>query len=894
MGTEVVLRFLIDKLKSLLGGEERAWLTTELQDEFSKIISESECLIPFLQAADASAETEARRIWMKRVREVVFEVEDILDDLALHFWQHESVGVLHKAFSTIPDKIIRHRITVQIREIHTKFQKLSEDAHVYLMAGGILSSASEDHSIFPPHLEEDDIVGTKTAIDELLKWLVEGEERLTVVSVVGMGGLGKTTLVRQVFNSPYIKNRFDCHAWVTVSQSFRKDKLLQSMIKQFDEQVHHEVHGWTEVELAEHLHRYLQSKRYVIVLDDVWSIDLWEGIKHMLPDTRCGSRVIVTTRNYEVAMSTYGHVYNLQLLTSEEAWSLFRKKAFPPDAECPQELEKPSRYVVTRCGGLPLAIAVTGGFFSTKRDLSEWEPFIHNLGSKLESNPYFTTLIRVIKLSYNALPYYLKFCFLYMGIFPEDVPIRITRLIRLWIAEGFVQAMEGKTREEVALGYLNELVRRSLVRVSEFHDDGRLGSCQIHDLIREMILSVVREESFFIRYGEEDMNLYGRVRRLYINDNFAGVLMLERSQHLLHLRSLLVFGKESIFGSVLAEMGVHKFTFLKVLDLEGTPVKSLPSEIGNLLHLRYLSLRNTMITGLPKSMGKLVNIETLDLKGTCIAALPIEILKLKFLRHLIVSHYDMNGVSVPKGIGKLSALQTLTCIDIASEVAAISELGNLIQMMRLCIANLRREDGRTLCSSIEKMNRLISFKAMSKDGNQSLDLPAISPTPPHLQRIHLNGRLENLPDWIASLHKLVKMSLFGSRLSDDPLKILQSLPNLVVLTLEAAYDGEELCCQAEGLPKLKVLKLARLYGLKSMRVEKGAMPCLQKLHLDECKMLEKVPFGIEHLTHLKELYLMKMPDALIKSITSDGEEDHRKIEHIPLVRTKSISTLAGE
>ncbi|XP_058111972.1 disease resistance protein RPM1-like [Magnolia sinica] len=512
-----------------------------------------------------------------------------------------------------------------------------------------------------------------------------------------------------------------------------------------------------------------------------------------------------------------------------------------------------------------------------------------SLGSEFESDDNLRSMMKILFLSFNDLPYYLKSCFLYLSIFPEDYAIKRMKLIRLWIAEGFVERNEGRSMEDVAEGYLNALIARNLVQVAERKSYGKLITCCIHDLVREIIISKSREEHFFASSVEQNKILCNRIRRLSI---YKSGEKFPKLDGFCHLRSLFIFGVDGLsIGSAITCFSSLKL--FKVVDLENVSMDSFPDALTSLFHLRYLSLENTKMKKLPNSLGKLKNLETLNLKGTFVCELPIEILKLQNLRHLLIYRYArkgvylpfnaVDGIKVPTGMGSMRSLQKLAYIEVESSM--VRELGNLIELRKLGVIKLRTEDGNDLCTSVEKMNHLQAFSARSMDAEELLDLHSLSYPPPTLQRLCLRGRLLKLPQWIASLDNLVSVRLRWSRLRDDPLKALQSLPNLVELFLERAYNGEELYCEAGGYPRLKDLSLLDLKELKKVRIENGAMYCLEKLRIRGCEELGEVPLGLENLTNLKMLYLVDLPFAFLRGLTKDGfNELVNSIQHIPLIR----------
>ncbi|XP_059650141.1 probable disease resistance RPP8-like protein 4 [Cornus florida] len=331
---------------------------------------------------------------------------------------------------------------------------------------------------------------------------------------------------------------------------------------------------------------------------------------------------------------------------------------------------------------------------------------------------------------------------------------------------------------------------------------------------------------------------------------------------------------------------------LKVLELRNASLETVPEEVFQLFCLRYLSLRGTNVEMLPNSIGNLVDLETLDLKKTYVTKLPVEIQKRQRLRHLLVYRYTYatfegmhipfhitHGFEVPKVIGDLSSLQKLCYVDASPSdggSAIVSELGKLTQLRRLGIVKLRREDGMSLCSSIEKLSNLRSLSVSSTEEDEILDvqsLPSNSP-PQFLRTLDLKGYLEKLPQWILSLDNLVKLHLKWSKLRDDPLQSLQDLPNLMEIGLDHAYQGEELCFKAGGFQMLEILRLRRLKGLRWVKMEEGAMPHLEKLYISDCQLVKEMASGIEHLTKLQLLYLGDQ---------SIGGADYWNVAHIPNV-----------
>nr|POE83266.1 disease resistance protein rpm1 [Quercus suber] len=716
-----------------------------------------------------------------------------------------------------------------------------------------------------------------------------------------MGGLGKTTLAKKVCDHHMMREHFDCHAWISVSQSYNMMDLVRSMVKQFCEARKEfppeGIDSADKTSLISKAREYLQEKRYVVVFDDVWEIDFWGEIEHALPDNTEGPRILITTRKLAVAnfckKSSRVKVHNLQPLLPNKAWELFCKRAFQFElgGYCPPMLEKLSHDILGKCEGLPLAIVAIGGLLSTKdKTLYEWQKLHDSLGFELGINPHLAGVSKILSLSFEDLPYNLKSCFLYLGMYPEDDSIRCRRLIRQWIAESFVQAKEGKTLEDVAREYLTELIHRSLVQVAEVNFDGKVRQCRLHDLFREIVLQKMKDLSFCHVLSKQESNFEGLTRRMSVDG--ASYSVLKRFEDA-HIHSLLFFNINEFPISFMSKF-LQNFKLVKVLDFENTPLDHLPEEVGNLFHLRYLNLDNTKVKTLPNSIGKLQNLETLSMWQTAIQEIPITINMLHKLRCLKVCYFDekmemgfsfIRGVKLHWRVGCLKALTVLEYVDANyGGVKLIEELGRLSQLEYLSLVNLTRETGRALCVSIENMNCLKHLFVSSINEDEVIDLQPISSPPKCLQFLRIEGRLAKLPDWISELQHLVSLKILWTRLSDDPLNAFQNLPNLAELILAMkAYNGEQLQIGKGGFSKLKVLVLRDLSELNSLNIEKEAFPLLEEFYIGYCPQLKEVPSGFQHLRNLKELNITDMPTEFEKSLDPEQGSHYWIIQHVPSI-----------
>ncbi|XP_004499780.1 disease resistance protein RPM1-like [Cicer arietinum] len=916
---ETVVSIVLEQLYKL--ALEEGALLRGVERDLKEIKDELASIQAFLKDADTRAAdeegegiNEGVKTWVKQLRESSFQIEDVIDEYVMYLSSQRvnnsgCIASIQKVVQMIKTLKQRHQIASEMKEIKISVSGIKERSLRYEFKsenglgssrGSIKSGNFGDPRMASFFIDETQVVGFESPRDELVSYLVNETNECMVVSVVGMGGLGKSTLAKHVFDNKLVKKHFDCRSFVTVSQSYTVRELLIDMIKKFCENNNEAfpkgLQDMDDKTLITHVRQYLESKRYLVLFDDVWKENFCDEIEHAIIDNKRGSRIIVTTRMMHVAeyfkKSFYVHVHNLQPLSPKKAWELFCNKVFR-DGKCPTELEEMSNEMVQKCGGLPLAIVAIGGLLSTKsKTMIEWRKVSQNLRMELERNAHLTSLVRILSLSYDDLPYHLKSCMLYFGIYPEDYTINRKRLTRQWMAEGFVKNVERRTLEEVAEEYLTELIYRSLVQVSKVGFDGKVKSCQVHDLLREVIVRKMKDLSFCHLMHEDDEQVtFGITRRFSIAAISSNVL---RSASNKGIRAILVFDKGELPKPFMKRLS-SKYKLLKVLDFQNSLLNSIPDNLGNLFHLRYLNLSHTKVKILPSSIGNLINLETLDLRQTKVHELPKEINKLTKLRLLPVyyrkyeEHYSMlnftRGVHMQEGIGTLKSLQKLYFLEADhGGIELIQELKMLRQLRKLGIKHVRREYGNALCSAIQEMNQLESLNIGVIAKDEILDLDFVS-APPHLRVLNLKGRLTKFPNWIPKLNYLVKLRLGLSNFEDDPLNSLKSLPNLLRLNLwDDAFCGESLHFQVGGFPKLKELDLTRLNKLSSITIDKGALLCLEHFRFNNNPQLKVVPQDLQHLKNLQFLGFADMPDELVESIDPEKRgECHWIVKHIQLV-----------
>ncbi|XP_039169293.1 disease resistance protein RPM1-like [Eucalyptus grandis] len=767
---EIAVNYLLDKLKDFL---ENGVLFKGAEEEVTSVKRQLEYIRAFLRVADSLEESDEEvKVWVKQLREIAYDAEDALDEFKLLLAHDHGIcspGLLSKMSCCIKNMKGRYRIASEMKSINSRIRNMYDGhwrIHDKLKAEHRYGSSKPDDTWQDQRgnallLDKAELVGISEPTKNLVGWLIEGASKREVISVVRMGGLGKTTLVKQVYEDPEVKKHFMIRAWITLSQSPKIEELLQGMVRQIMRETQAPVpplqDNMDTLCQKTIIKDLLQKARYLIVVDDAWRINEWDVIKHALPNNSCGSRIIITSRNSDLAYTLCGEfremVYKMEPLPPEESWKLFCAKTFQGNS-CPPHLEETCRLILRKCEGLPLAIVAISGVLVSKdtRKKGDWDLVHRSLRTEIDCNDKFRTLRRVLSLSFDDLPCYLKSCFLHLSVFPRGSLISCGRLIRLWIAEGFVDKKEGMIVEEAAHDCLYELLNRSLIEVAVKTRDGRIRFCRIHDFLLDIITSKSSNQGFAETAMENNHKWPDKVRRLSIQNSMQAT---QQKRSLSQLRSLYMFGVER--SSVDAVLG-REMRLLTVLKLQTASLTKFPAQVAEWRHLRYLSFRYSKVRTVPCSIGNLQNLETLDLKHTYVTELPVAILKLQRLRHLLLYRYSgpaslwfKNGFKSPEGIGALQSLQKLCSIEARDNrnSSLIRELGKLKELNRLGIVKLRKEDARELCLSIEKLTKLQAISVSSVDENEIIDLQSLSSPPPFLQRIYLTGRLEALPHVIS-------------------------------------------------------------------------------------------------------------------------------------------------
>ena len=551
-----------------------------------------------------------------------------------------------------------------------------------------------------------------------------------------------------------------------------------------------------------------------------------------------------------------------------------------PDFVAKTYMEEFGKEMIGYCGGLPLAITILGGLLATKQTREEWEDVLRHVKSYLyeEQNSRVT---KVLGLSYNDLPWHLKPCFLYLGHFPEDFEIQTNKLIRMWIAEGFISQIQrggGRedTMEDVGDRYLKELVERCMVLVGERDTLGRISTCQMHDLMRDFCVSKAQEENFLhitnilsMKHRKEEI---GKVRRLAIisksgDDSCKGIKFIEYP----YLRSLVHLLPNWDHQSYFKESCFKKFMLVRVLHLQNfkNHNKKLPKDIGCLIHLRYLSLIGCCVCNVPSSIGNLRCLETLDLQINFYPSSNRETLLGKMSLYL-------SKPRVPNVFKYMKQLKHLY-LPRDYRVCGKLELGNLYYLQ-----TLENVQPKTIqIPTGFKFNCLRHLVVETSEWAQDDALHILVSICPKIYMLDLRGIIKKFPKAHQFSPNIAELCLARTSIEEDPMAILEKLPNLKKLDLiQKVFLGKNMVCSEGGFPRLQSLYLYGFYELEDLRLEEGAMPSLQLLHIANCMVLRMIPDGLRFITTLKELKIRRMPKSF-KDRLDKGGPDFDKVQHVP-------------
>lgn len=853
---------LLPKLDDLLVGEYNLQKDVKGGIIFLKAELESmKVALEKISKTPADQLDEQDKIWGREVRHMSYDIEDSIDTYMvmrgrgceLLTTQGRFKKFIYSSLNIVAETKIRRKIGKDIRDMKIRVKEVAERHGRYKM-GGVDAKpvmATIDPRLCGQYRKAEELVGINESRDEIIKNLTNGDEMANhegkIVSIVGFGGLGKTTLAKAVYEK--INATFECRAFLSVSRTPDMKNLFKAMLR--------DLAGMTinddtmdEGSLINKLIQFLQGKRYIIVMDDIWDFEHWKLIRCALPDKNAGNIIMTTTRNLGVA-NCIGGAYNLKPLSLQNSRILFYGRIFGNEEndKCPDEgLAEVSNKILKKCAGVPLAIITIASLLASKRrDKMDWYEVHNSIGTGLmEDNQDFKSMKKILSLSYYDLLPHLRNCLLYMSVFPEDYEIKQDTLIWLWVGEGFIQSgKQGKSLFEVGESYLNDLINRSLIQPVYSYTCKDWFDCRVHDMVLDLICSLSAEENFVtILSGMNQTYRSEKDRRLSLqNSNTDQATIISMSQG---VRSVVVFG--SAFDLIAPSL--HGFRVLRVLHLFDEHCISQGSIkcLGNLVHLRHLAIQGSSGFQLPEELGNLRFLRILDVAGSSIWSLPSTVVQLKDLMCLKVN----SGVTMPKGLGRLTSLEELEFLSVKDDPARnIEELGHLTELR---VLNLYFSSGTAWDDSLNKSLveclcmlrkiQILNIATYDCRGEGYLDGWV---APPHLRRLRMSCCwLSTLSAWMPNPSLLLDLSYLEIIVRDvqqEDFEILGRLPALYYLKLESipnnrlGVHGKLFTVGAGSFPRLEQCKLRGLLG--HMMFLQGAMPMLTKLAFEFLHMQEE-------------------------------------------------------
>ncbi|XP_074285727.1 disease resistance protein RGA2-like [Silene latifolia] len=793
-------------------------IITELQSvcSISKCKSELDDLLDTVETVgavleDADAKQDSLNCeqmnYIKKLKDAVYDADDVLDEfLTLAKQNRLRSNKVTSFFSQF--KFLTHNLSSKVKTVNDKLTTITAKRDKY--------SLKDDYKPKKYTKEEtssllyDKIIGREEEVEKIIGMLLgsdnEHDPHVSFLAIWGIGGLGKTALAKLVYNDPRIREAFPLKRWTCIADQDQKQLDVTAFCRKVVKGS--SISDKTSSEDVQcKVVQELEGKKYFLVLDDMWAecYDEWQVLKGILEVGGRGSRIMVTTRSEKTAKMIGGEqVLKLGGLLEPESWHLFERLAFEKK-ERDDELVKLGKEIVKKCSNVPLAIRVVGSNLHGQPKSTWFDYYDKGLDSVSGSSDKIRP---ILMLSYHQLNSYLKSCFKYCAIFPKDWEISTQMLIRLWMAQGYINS------ENLGEQYVLILLQRCFFQDIREDDLGGIVSFKLHDLWHDIAEKVADEE--ICRFNIDTSNVGKRVRHLsFMSDPCA-----QHNFNSTHIRSCLQIKghyTECRVDQLLASKSIMKWTCLRSLDLSYTQAKTLPESICKLLHLRSLDLSwSRYLKVLPKSITKLVNLQTLNLhKCTSLKQVPDDVSKLVDLSTLNVDGcYELS--CMPAGISMLTCLQTLCqfvvgvrpsstskqCFNGLKDLQHMNKLkGRLnIEIAVLKDAKFVKEEhggGGYLRNKEHVETIVINFRRGEEYGSKESEQALLEEMQPHhnVKTLNLEGyHGETIPRW--------------PRGGDN--SALLDLPNLVTLKIEDCSDLVYLPWQIGKLPRLKTLEISRL------------------------------------------------------------------------------------
>ncbi|KAK2970651.1 hypothetical protein RJ640_012239, partial [Escallonia rubra] len=901
---------ILSKVLSLVDSE--ACLAWGFKGELERLDERLNIIQDLFSDADSKQlPLKAVKTLLKSLNAVAYDADTVLDEFSYELLRRQ-VAVRDRIEYKVRDLfspsnnplLFRLKMAHKIKEINLSLDDISKVANdiglkpVDLINSSAGAGRQEVLATHPGLGDSEEIVGRATDVSMVADMLLmpNNENGLPVISIVGMGGQGKTTLAKQIYKDDKVVRHFDEFIWVSVSDDFEDKRILNEMVqslKQINPQLSN-MGGILKI-----LQERLKEKKYLVVLDDVWNENSWkwESLKNALLEIggSSESKVLVTTRSDGVASTMNSCPYPLKHLSDDDSWIMFKQKAFAKGGAVEtSDLVDIGREIVKKCRGVPLAIKVVGGLMYSKKSKPEW---LAVQGSQLCELPANETgdIWPILKLSYDHLPSSsLKQCFAYCSILPKDSEINKDNLIHLWMALGWLHPSESHlTMEDVGSNYFDILLWNSFLQDVKKDEFDSITSCKMHDLVHDLATLTAKGYCATLEAHKVD------------EDSEAVHLSLDLGEGNTPASSKASYPRvQTLFLHCHLPNMLANFTHLRALVLTNHAMEELPNSIGKLKHLRYLDISKTNVETLPVSINKLYNLQTLRVRY--LTGVPEKFGNLINLRHFIfVSGVKVRDCTID-GIGQMTCLQTLPFFVVSRDKGCqIEDLGGMndlkgeLKIFGLEEVRTTEEAKKANISKKSHINALQFHWSGGEEENTSEIVPEEKNTHEHvLEGLAPHSNLKrlivqnfwgrNFSSWMRMpsqssvvLQNLVDIELKYCRRAEQ-IPTLGHLTCLKIIEIEGLYNLKRIGAEfyghnAEGatgsgrgvsaggamFPALTKLSLLNLCGLEEWREPSPSVkvfPCLEELELTMLPKLSMVP---SHLPALKALRIKGITNAAV-------------------------------
>ncbi|XP_030510991.2 putative disease resistance RPP13-like protein 1 isoform X1 [Cannabis sativa] len=820
------------------------------------------------------------RNWLDELKEVLYEADHVMDKISTEALRLEvEKDKLESTSASKPFSFVFND-PFEISVVKSELEEILDSLKDLLEQTKYLGLKKVDHitRLHRPHaplLDDSQVYGREDDKDAILKLLLCDDDatspNISVVPIVGMGGIGKTTLAQSVYYDANVEKHFALKVWVTISDDFDVCKISNIIFAKITGKRNEtdELH-----QLMKDLKDALAAKKFLFVFDDVWNekYELWDLLKSSFQSSAKGSKIILTTRNEDIALKMKTgnvRIYELKTMSDDGCWQLFKEHAFDNvdrnEKVLLRQLQDIGRKIVKKCKGLPLAVKSMAGLLRSMQTCQDW---MHVLQSDVwkRHDCRDIEIVPALWLSYQFLPPYLKPCFSYLSIFPKDYEfgdVDREKLILIWMAEGLLQPQEGKRIEDVGEDYLNALISRSF-----FQRNIRNCSFSMHDHIHDLAIYVSGQSCRIYDRCRKDLHkLSSKTRHLSYMENLEYIEEFDSLTTMKNLRSLIALPLQSMppsFLETFVQEVVLRNGGLRALSFVGEHIDS----IRNLKHLRYLDASNTIVKELPASICVLHNLETLLLRRCFITELPDSIGNLKHLRYLDVS--DTKLKELPDSVCLLCNLETLLLESCKKLTLLPTNISELINLRHLNIKRSSLKEMPPRICNMKNLQKLSDFVLCKNDGSRITELSKLD---------NLHGRL-----CISGLEHVKEVS----DIVEVNLKNKEYLTELIL-----KWDGEanDSIREREVLTALQPhanLKALRIFGYKGTKLPEWVVDPLYSnlevvsLHSKNCCLSL---LSIQHLSSLKVIYIYDMAIDIPNEFCNNSmHNSFRVLEEIHLTK----------